>query len=212
MGQRLVMSREELILPLAAGKRVLDLGAADNLHLDDKLGKDQWLHRKIGRVASHCVGVDIDEGCVNRLRKMGYDMRSCDVEELDLGERFDVVVAGEFIEHVLNVGRFLDSARKHLAPNGILVITTPNVFSLVSMPGLLKPFQRNRGTNPTHVAWYCKTMLRQLLSLNGFEIIRQGFCSSPSSSFSKAIFRRVVYRLFPEWAETLFVICRKGKP
>lgn len=207
-----VIDRENLILSLAEGKRVLDLGAADNLHMDEKMQNDEWLHEKICRAASCCVGIDNDEECVQRLRERGYHIRVANVEDLDLQEVFDVIVAGELIEHVFNVGRFLDSVRKHLAPEGILIITTPSVFSLRARPGLLRPFMRKRTMNPTHVARYCQTTLRQLLVLRGFEIIRQGFCPSRSTSLLKAIFRRVAYRLFPEWAETLFVVCRDRRP
>ena len=76
-----VLDRHELILSLVKGKRVLDLGAADNLHMDEKRQNDEWLHEEICRVASHCVGVDTDEECVERLRESGYDIRVGDVEE-----------------------------------------------------------------------------------------------------------------------------------
>ncbi len=201
-----VLDRHELILSLVKGKRVLDLGAADNLHMDEKRQNDEWLHEEICRVASHCVGVDTDEECVERLRESGYDIRVGDVEELDLHEISDVVVAGELIEHVFNVGRFLDSARQHLAPEGILIVTTPNALALIDR-SWIRPFRRTE-PNPTHVASYSLRTLRQLVDLKGFVIQKEGYYAQKSSNLVKSLFRRLAYSVNPEWAEGLYVICK----
>ena len=55
---------------------------------------------------------------------------AADAEEFDLGRSFEVVWAGEIIEHLSCAGGFLDAARRHLEPGGRLVITTPNAFAV----------------------------------------------------------------------------------
>ena len=200
-----VVDREKLVLSLVRNRCVLDIGCADNLHLEKKLREDTWLHGKISRAAARCVGVDRDGACVRQLQDRGYNVRVGDAEGLSLGEEFDVIVAGEIIEHVFNVGLFLDSARRHLAPEGILLVTTPNALALIDR-SWIKPFRRTE-PNPTHVATYCRATLRQLLTLKGFRILGEGFCASSSSTWVKAVSRRIAYRLRPEWAETLYVVC-----
>ena len=203
-----VVARDAFLADLVRGKRVLDLGAADALHVELHRETGLWLHATLAAAAAECVGIDADAAAVERLRAEGYDMRCGDVEALDLGAQFDVIVAGELIEHVRNVGRFLDSAARHLAPDGRLVLTTPNAFSLHAQPGPLAPLRRTRGINPTHVAWYCRTTLRQALEISGWEVVEQHFCASPSSTALKAALRRTAFRLRPSWAETLLAIAR----
>src|SRR4051812_6588429 len=91
----------DYVLNACAGKRVLEIGAA--AHSTRYAYDPTWRHPKLCRVASHCVGVDILEPLVNKLRTDGYDLRCIDAtSDSDLGERFDVVFAADVIEHVDN--------------------------------------------------------------------------------------------------------------
>lgn len=74
----------------------------------------------------------MDEEGLKKLRSDGYNVRLMDAESLRLGEKFDVVIAGEIIEHLPNPGRFLERARAHLADGGELIVTVPNARSLDS--------------------------------------------------------------------------------
>jgi len=48
------------------------------------------------------------------------------------GIRFNIIFAGEVIEHIIDDERFLSEINKLLAPGGILILTTPNLFFLVN--------------------------------------------------------------------------------
>lgn len=204
-----VVDRLALVEALARGRRVLDLGAADGSHLAVHRAEGAWLHARLAAVASACVGVDLDGAAVARLRAEGWDVRPGDVTALDLGETFDIVVAGELIEHVTDAGGLLDSCARHLAPSGLLVVTTPNAFALHARPGLLAPFMRTAGIHPDHVAWYCATTLRQLLERRGWVVSAIGYGASPSASRAKRRFRRMAFRMRPSWSETLIAIARR---
>ncbi len=155
--------RFEAIEPLVAGKDVLDLGAGSGHWRDD------WLHGRIREVAKSVLGVDHAEAYVEESRKLGADVIQGDVETLDLGRTFDVVVAGELIEHLSNVGLFLDTCRRHLGSDGILVITTPNVFSLSN---LVRRGLQGVPPNTDHSAWYCSDTLRQITERHGFSDVQ----------------------------------------
>lgn len=45
--------------------------------------------------------------------------------ETDLGEPFDVIISVEVIEHLLYPKELISAAKKHLKPDGCLIITTP---------------------------------------------------------------------------------------
>jgi 2-polyprenyl-3-methyl-5-hydroxy-6-metoxy-1,4-benzoquinol methylase len=48
-----------------------------------------------------------------------------DLGEADLGELFDVIISVEVIEHLLYPKELIRAAKKHLKPEGCLIITTP---------------------------------------------------------------------------------------
>ena len=54
------------------------------------------------------------------------DYRCTTVEEMDHRERFDVVLAMEVIEHVADVGMFLNHCVTMLKPGGLMVVSTIN--------------------------------------------------------------------------------------
>ena len=124
-------SRLEIIVAECAGKRVLDLGCVD--HEARQSSRADWLHGHIATAASYCLGVDADEVGVKELAAAGYNMVVADftgdLAEVERHGPFDVVVAGEIIEHVANQQALIVNARRMLRPGGRLVVTTPNPYA-----------------------------------------------------------------------------------
>jgi SAM-dependent methyltransferase len=111
--------------------------------------------------------VDIVSEEVTKRQAAGYDIRLANVETMDLGETFDVVVAADIIEHVSNAGLFLDRVRLHLRERGLLCLVTPNPCSVNTVfKGLLGV---QSAVNPEHTCWYDPITLRQLVERHDFE-------------------------------------------
>lgn len=164
------MERLDVILPLVQDKRVLDCGGVDHDNWQRKMGEGTWLHEDVRAAASECVGVDIMAENVARLNSSGYRFIHADVEELRLDERFDVVLGGEIIEHLLNPGRFLRSAFDVLEPGGRLILTTPNAYS---PPYFIKAVVFGRETvHPEHTAMYTPQTLSYLVERCGFDVLQ----------------------------------------
>jgi 2-polyprenyl-3-methyl-5-hydroxy-6-metoxy-1,4-benzoquinol methylase len=122
-GGVIVSDKIDYVLPYCEGKKVLDVGFVG----DDKgYGSDEWRHEKISNVADYCFGIDIQKDGVEKAREDGWSVEFGNVEDFDLDEKFDVVVAMEVFEHVENLGLALESIRKHLYDDGLLIVTTPN--------------------------------------------------------------------------------------
>src|SRR5215469_7747818 len=117
---------ENFIAALVSGKKVLDVGCVD--HYAKRETQPTWLHRHLRDSASSIVGLDILEDEVRQLAGKGYRVVCADALTVDLADRFDVIVAGELIEHVDNPGGLIANLARHLKPDGMLVITTPNPF------------------------------------------------------------------------------------
>ena len=80
--------------------------------------------------------------------------------DADLGERFDIVFLGDVIEHVDNPVALLRFGGRHLAPNGRILVSTPNPFSRK----FYRRFRRH-GTpivNLDHCAWFTPTTALEL--------------------------------------------------
>ena len=57
---------------------------------------------------------------------LSIDYRCTTVEEMDVRERFDIVLAMEVVEHVTDVGVFLNRCAAMLKPGGLMVVSTLN--------------------------------------------------------------------------------------
>ena len=133
------------------GRRVLDLGC------------------RSGAVAQHYVpgneviGLDVDYAALRRATERGITPVYGDVEEtLPFDDRsFDVVVAGEMLEHVRAPDEVVAEVRRVLRPAGTFVGSVPNAFRLQSR--LLFLAGRPPEDDPTHLHMYSPAALEALL-------------------------------------------------
>ena len=150
------------------GKKVLDLGCIRH-SADFSILDKNWLHGKLKAVAKHIIGVDYVLEEVKKIKTMGYNVIYADVTKpFDLSDKFDVIVAGDLIEHLVNFETFFDNCFKHLAENGVLIITTPNPFYSPQYHYIL--FKQNYLVNEEHTCWIDPMTLNQLSSRLGFVI------------------------------------------
>ena len=163
-----VVTKESLLTALCRGKRVLDIGCIDHsVDVAMRLG-DRWMHRQICAVALEVVGVDILDEAVAAMRALGFEMVVADAQAFDLRRTFDVIVAGDIIEHVPNPGLLLASALRHCHDDSVVVVTTPNAFSFMRFA---KAGLRNRvSVNSDHVAWFDPLTLARLAEKSGFSV------------------------------------------
>ncbi len=126
-------TRISTVRRFARDKKVLDVGCVSHNFQVHSGGKGMWLHDHVVEAAAECVGLDYDEVGIKQMRDAGYDVVHADISGdltpvLERGP-FDVVIAGEIIEHLVAPQELLSMASKVLRPGGQLVITTPNPYS-----------------------------------------------------------------------------------
>jgi SAM-dependent methyltransferase len=123
---------------LARGKRVLDAGCGAG-----------YGSAELALAAESVVGVDRAPGAIEFARahyaadNLSFEQASCEALP-HAGGSFDLVVAFEVIEHLEDWRGFLREARRVLAPNGQLVVSTPNKLYYTESRG-------RHGVNPFHV-------------------------------------------------------------
>jgi len=185
------------------GRRVLDVGAGSGIDRPD------WMHALVAGVAAEAVGVELDAKLAERARARGYDVVAADAQTLDLGRTFDVVWAGELIEHLSCAGGFLDAVARHLAPGGRLVLTTPNAFAVSNFVYRIGGRPRvNRG----HTCWYDEVTLSQLLRRHGYEVEEVAYLPHRTPGRVRASVARAVRAVLPaHLAEnTLLVVATRA--
>lgn len=160
--------RLEMISDIVRDKKVLDVGCVD--HEASKEAGNEWLHKVVLDHASDVLGLDFAEDEVRKLVAKGYNIAYGNAEEINLHQKFDVIVAGELIEHLSNPGKFLENMRRHLNENGEIVLTTPNPFYPKRMVEIL--FHGRALVHPQHVMWYCPSTLTEILSRAGYTNIQ----------------------------------------
>jgi 2-polyprenyl-3-methyl-5-hydroxy-6-metoxy-1,4-benzoquinol methylase len=126
-------SRISVVCSFARNKKVLDVGCVSHNFTFRSGGTGNWLHDHVRKAAAECVGADYDELGIKLMREAGYDVVRVDITGdltpvLERGP-FDVVIAGEIIEHLVAPQELLSMARTVLRPGGQLVLTTPNPYS-----------------------------------------------------------------------------------
>ena len=170
------------------------------------------MHNKIKKCAASVTGIDISKEGVEFLKRKGYDIKLANAEDFNLNQKFDVVVAGELIEHLANFEGFLNSVRKHLKDNGLLILTTPNMFYFKEALFLiLRGFPP---VNPEHTCYFDEVTLRQLLNRFGFSVEKVMYTTSEKLKEIKLkdIFLCMIEKMIPFKKirnDTIIIIARK---
>jgi 2-polyprenyl-6-hydroxyphenyl methylase/3-demethylubiquinone-9 3-methyltransferase len=104
-----------------SGLRMLDIGCGAGL-----------LCEPFTRLGAQVIGVDPSASNIAAAKlhaekgHLSIDYRCTTVEEMDARERFDIVLAMEVVEHVSDVGMFLNRCAAMLKPGGMMVVSTLN--------------------------------------------------------------------------------------
>jgi 2-polyprenyl-3-methyl-5-hydroxy-6-metoxy-1,4-benzoquinol methylase len=217
-----VVDRLDALVELVRGRRVIDVGFADEGMMAAKRARGAWLHEVVTEAARECIGIDSDEDAVRRAQELGFTAHVADVEDaaalraLAL-EPAEVVLAGELIEHLDRPGAFIDAVAPLVAPEGALVLTTPNGHSLTNLLGALAGREL---VNPDHVAWYSWRTLVTLLGRRGWSIDELSYYPFPpvtsGSRAPRLLFNgyqfaaRPLFRARPALADGIIAVARRS--
>src|SRR3954451_496193 len=127
-----LVQRVDLIKEKCAGKKVLHLGCANYPFTQTSEDNEMLLHFDLQKSCSELYGFDFDQPGLDILAANGAThLYRADLEKLDevpLSENFDVIVAGEMIEHLNNPGLFLNGIRRFMTSETLLILTTVNAY------------------------------------------------------------------------------------
>ena len=213
-----LVQRVDFIKKACVGKKVLHLGCTNYPYTKESLDNNILLHYEIGEVAKELYGFDFDQKGIDVLVESGgKNLFLADLEKLEdvqLDETFDVIVAGEMIEHLSNPGLFLKGIQRFMNARTNLVITTINAYSamrfmiygLRGRGGALEP------VHPDHVAYYSYKTLslaveRENLRVREFLFYDLGTEHRKFNRWFFNVFNDASVKLFPQLSDGVIAVC-----
>lgn len=191
------------------GKNILDVGCYNGTFLS-----------LIKNRNNNFFGLEVSDWGVEQSRK-----REMKIEQYFFDDKtkfpyennyFDVIVAGEIIEHIYDTDFFLTETYRILKSEGKLLLSTPNVASLGRRLLLLfgiNPIielSPNEPASSGHIRYFTFRTLRKLLEKHNFRTI---FCGSDCVNFSKngRIKFSLLANIFPSLGTSLIYLAKKQK-
>lgn len=163
------VDKNSLIVGLCQGKDVLDIGCIDHSYKTALELGENWIHRRIKDVAKSLTGLDLLEEDAKILNGHGYNIIAGDAENFNFDRKYDVIVAGDLIEHLSNIGLFLQCVKHHMHEDSVFIVTTPNPFCIEQIMHAI--FQKRTVVNNQHSVWLDPVVMWQLMRREGFEIV-----------------------------------------
>jgi SAM-dependent methyltransferase len=173
-----LVQRVEFIKEACRGRKVLHLGCTNWPYTKEALENNSLLHLELKGLAGELWGFDFDQAGLDVLAEKGVsNLYRADLEKLDevpVDEVFDVIIAGEIIEHLNNPGLFLQGVKRFMNADSKLIITTVNAYCGFR---LLYYALRGKGgraepVHPDHVAYYSYSTLSLLLERAELDVSR----------------------------------------
>ena len=124
-------------------------------------------------------GIEISSRQVKRAQNMYPDIpiiqANCEKTLPFPDSHFDVVWAGEVIEHIGHTDVFLNEINRVLRPGGHFILSTPMHNRIKGLLIVLFKFEKHFDPEFPHYRFYTKKSLCGVLKRRGFEIVEVGY-------------------------------------
>ena len=166
-------------------------------------------------------GIDIDQQHIEAARHKGVDARFCDLNAGQIpfsNESFDLVFAGEVIEHLVDTDGFLSEVARCIKPGGHVIITTPNLASFENrlrlVLGMYPAWLNYNLQGSGHVRGYTLPVLKKQMEVHGLKTVKYAgnwvpFLPQHFTDDIKAPLLSITGDWFPSLSMDIIVMARK---
>jgi len=210
-----VADRAEWILERCRGRTVLHVGCTDAPITQTRLRDKTLLHAQLASSSSEVEGIDISDEGLALLRDAGFsDVRKMDAESMrfeDFGKRFEVILAGDVMEHMNNPGKFLEGALSTLEQDGELIIGVPSALTFNVLKAWLL---RREQVHKDHCFYYSPKTLSCLCRRYGFLPTCLSFTCQPLVAGESRLFgalRSWLLRACPSLAPSIIMTFKRAE-
>ncbi len=165
------------------GKKILEIGC----------GSGKLIHR-LKEQGAIVKGIEpVEKMAVHAWENYGLDVQSAYFEDIQFqAETFDLIIALEVIEHVLNPKVFLTKCFDILKKGGFVLISTPNYHAGKSIGSRWTGFQ----TSFEHLYYFSRESLKALSEKVGFQMAKINFTGLATRFRERKILRIRVFHAF----------------
>lgn len=213
-----LVQRVEYLKHLCRGKSVLHLGCTNHPYIEESVKSKTHLHFDLMEIARELYGFDYDVEGLEALEKYGVkDLYEADLERLEnvpLDKTFEVIIAGEMIEHLSNPGLFLQGIQRFMSAETNLVITTINAYTgfRFLIYGLKGKGGVNEPVHPDHVAYYSYSTLKLVLQranlhIDKFAFYDVGTNHRPHMNWRQRVMNDMMVKISSSWADGIIAEC-----
>jgi SAM-dependent methyltransferase len=173
-------SHRIVIEEVVAGARVLDVGCATG-----------YLAAELSARGCAVDGIEFDPVAAEQARAhcravVAGDLEAplihAEVERMLAGERPDVIVCADVLEHLRDPWAVLAWLRTLLAPGGRAVISVPNIGHWTARRALLRgrfDYADFGLFDATHLRFFTRASATELAQRAGFDLLRERFADAP---------------------------------
>ncbi|MBW2966379.1 class I SAM-dependent methyltransferase [Candidatus Woesearchaeota archaeon] len=172
---------------IGEGKKVLDVGCGNG-----------YITKKMVDQGNEVIGMDISANAIKEARRINPDIKfiCCSAEQRYpfKNEKFDIVFAGEVIEHIYDTSFMFSEINRVLKNKGLLILTVPYHGILKNLYIALLNFENHYDPEGAHIRFYTVKSLKKTLSKYGFCIVTA----------------KGILRVYPLYAN-MFVVAKKRR-
>ena len=195
------------------------LSRNNTINILDIACNDGFLTEIYGKYGN-ITGIDINKKSYLACKHKGIQCINSDIKDLpkQYNGKYDVVIAGDIIEHIFDTDDFLEHIHRLLKKDGTLILTTANVASIGRRIMLMlgkNPFLEystrypNIEINVGHIRYYTVADMYVQLAGMGYKDIK--IYGDKINITKKISIPYVIARHLPNISRYMFVSCKRVK-
>ena len=129
------------------------------------------------------LGIEPNEQRAMSCQEIGLDVRATTLEGIPADQRADLIVIDNVLEHLIDPVDILKESRKHLTPNGTLVVVVPNRNDVRRIVPAWR--KKNLWLPKVHINYFTGSSLRRTFALAGFKSSNLPSSLADTGSFTR---------------------------